>query len=138
MANAALVVEFCNKGLVEACSKLGVEYVCKTQDSVSMSTNSVALAAELEVIKQQLKKTTGLSKTTEIESYLSQSKSFLKILDVFYWNSNTSLPITLTQVGAALFSFPLFESIILVFLSCIMKISLSSDILVIWIDIWDS
>ena len=135
MTNAALAVEFCNKSLVEASSKLGIEYVCKTQDSVSMSTNSVTLAAELEVIKQQLKKTASLSETTEIESYLPQSKSFLKVLDISYQNSNTSLPITLAQVGAALFSFPLFENITLVFLSCIIKVSPSSNISVIWIDI---
>ena len=45
-------VQSCNKGLVEACSKLRVESVCKAWDGVSMSTNSVASAAELKVIKQ--------------------------------------------------------------------------------------
>ena len=30
VANTALIVEFCNKGLVEACSKLRIESVCKT------------------------------------------------------------------------------------------------------------
>jgi len=51
-----------------------------------MSTNFVASAAELDVIKQQLKKTTSISETTElepcIEPYLPQSKFFLKILDI--------------------------------------------------------
>ena len=51
VANIAPTVEFCNKGLVEACSKLRIEFVCKTWDSVSISINSVTLAAELEVIK---------------------------------------------------------------------------------------
>jgi len=35
-----------------------------------MFINSIALVAELKVIKQWLKKTTGLSKTTKIESCL--------------------------------------------------------------------
>jgi len=52
MANAGSVVESCNRGLVEAHSKLRVELVHKAWDGVSMSTNFVALAAELEVIKQ--------------------------------------------------------------------------------------
>jgi len=56
--------------------------VHKTWDSVSMSTNSVASAAELEVIKQWLKKTAGLSESAEVEPHLPQSKSFLKILSV--------------------------------------------------------
>jgi len=38
---------------------------------VSISTNSVALAAELEVIKQWLKKTSDFSKTIETEFCLS-------------------------------------------------------------------
>ena len=52
VANAALAVESCNKGLVSAHSKLRVESVRKAWDGVSMSTNSVVSVAELEVIKQ--------------------------------------------------------------------------------------
>jgi len=52
VANAATAVESCNRGLVEAHSKLRVESVHKAWDGISMSTNSVASAAELEVIKQ--------------------------------------------------------------------------------------
>ena len=51
VANAASAVESCNKGLVSARSKLRVESVCKAWDGVSMSTNSIASVAELEVIK---------------------------------------------------------------------------------------
>lgn len=90
---------------------------------MSMSINSVASVAELEVIKQQLKETASLSETTEIELYLLQSQFFLKVLDVSYRNSNTSLPIISVQMTAALSSSPLFESV-LTSLSYIMKASL--------------
>jgi len=49
-----------------------------------MSTNFVALAAELDVIKQWLKKVAGLAASTVVEPRLPQSKSFLKILGVPY------------------------------------------------------
>ena len=52
VANTVSVVEFCNKGLVSACSKLRFESVYKAWDGVSMFTNSVVSVAELEVIKQ--------------------------------------------------------------------------------------
>ena len=94
MANAAMTVESCNRGLVEARSKLRVESVCKAWDGVSISTNFVASAAELEVIKQWLKKVTGLNSTVVVKPHLPQSKSFLKILGVPYWGDNSSLPIT--------------------------------------------
>ena len=70
VANAASAVQSCNKGLVEARSKLRVESVHKAWDGVSMSTNSVVSAAELEVIKQWLKKTAGLGESTEVEPRL--------------------------------------------------------------------
>ena len=135
---AVSAVEFCNKSLVNVHSKLRVELVRKAWDGVSMSTHSVASAAELEVIKQWLKKTAGLGKVTEVEPCLPQSKLFLKILDVPYWDSKTSLPITPAQVAEALSSSPLFEGVILASMSHIMKASPSSDMSVIWIDIWDS
>ena len=138
VANAALTVESCNKGLVSACSKLRVESVYKAWDSVSISTNSVASVAELEVIKQWLKKTAGLGEVTEIKPHLPQSKSFLKVLGIPYWNFKISLSVTPTQVTEALSSSPLFEGIILISMPCIMKASPSFDMSVIWIDIWDS
>ena len=80
--------------VVEAHSKLRVESVRKAWDGISMSTNFVASAAELEVIKQWLKKVAGLAASTVVEPRLPQSKSFLKILGVPYWGNNSSLPIT--------------------------------------------
>jgi len=70
VANAATAVEFCNRGLVEAHFKLRVELVHKAWDGISMSTNFVASAAELEVMKQWLKKVAGLAASTVVEPCL--------------------------------------------------------------------
>jgi len=70
VANAATAVESCNRGLVEAHSKLRVELVRKAWDGISMSTNFVTSAAELEVIKQWLKKVAGLAVSTMVEPHL--------------------------------------------------------------------
>ena len=103
-----------------------------------MFTNSVASVVELEVIKQWLKKTAGFGESIKVEPCLSQSKSFLKILSVPYQDSKSSLPITPTQVDVALSNSSLFEGISLASMPRIMKTSSSSDMSVIWIDIWDS
>ena len=89
MANAASAVQSCNKGLVEARSKLRVESVRKAWDGVSMSTNSVASVAELEVIKQWLKKTArlGLRQARLNLSALTKSSSLLKPLLIFFKSS---------------------------------------------------
>ena len=103
-----------------------------------MSTNFVASTAELEVIKQWLKKVAGLAASTVVEPHLPQSKSFLKILGVPYWGNNSSLPITQAQVESVIANTPIFEGVVLASRPRIMKASPSSDMSVIWIDIWDS
>ena len=136
MANAT--VESCNRGLVEAHSKLRVKLVHKAQNGISISTTFIASAAELEVIKQWLKKVAGLAASTVVELCLPQSKSFLKILGVSYWGNNSLLPITQAQVKSVITNTPIFEGVVLTSCSCIMKAFPSSDMSVIWIDIWDS
>ena len=138
VANAASVVESCNRGLVDAHSKLRVESVHKAWDGVSMSTNFVTSVAELEVIKQWLKRGAGLNATTVVEPRLPQSKTFLKILGVLYWGNNASTPITQAQVEAVIANTPVFEGVVLASHPHIMKVSPSLDMSVIWIDIWDS
>ena len=78
-----------------------------------------------------MKKTTGLGEITEVEPRLPQSKSFLKVLGVFYWDSKTSLPVTPAQVAEVLSSSLLFEGVTLASMPCIMKASPSSDMSVI-------
>jgi len=138
VANAATAVESCNRGLVEAHSKLRVESVHKVWDGISMSTNFVASAAELDVIKQWLKKVAGLAASTVVESHLPWSKSFLKILGVSYWGNNSLLPITQAQVESVIANTSIFEGVVLASHPHIIKASPSSDMSVIWIDIWDS
>ena len=70
VANAATAVESCNRSLVETHSKLRVESVRKAWDGISMFTNFVASAAELEVIKQWLKKVASLAASTVVEPRL--------------------------------------------------------------------
>ena len=72
---------------------------------------------------------------TEVEPRLPQSKSFLKVLGIPYWDSKTSLPVTPAQVAEVLSSSPLFEGVTLASMPRIMKASPSSDMSVIWIDI---
>jgi len=100
-----------------------------------MSTNFVASAAELEVIKQWLKKVAGLTVSTVVEPCLPQFKSFLKILGVSYWGNNSLLPITQAQVKSVITNTPIFEGVVLASHPCIMKAFPSSDMSVIWIDI---
>ena len=58
-----------------------------------MSTNSVASAAELEVIKQWLKKTAGLSGSIEVESF------FFLVINLLHSTRSQSVADYLQQVA---------------------------------------
>jgi len=73
-----------------------------------------------------------------VEPRLLQFKFFLKILGVPYWNNNSLLPITQTQVESVIANTSVFEGIMLASCPCIIKVSPSLDPSVIWIDIWNS
>jgi len=59
-------------------------------------------------------------------------------LGVFYWGNNSLLSITQAQVESVIANTPIFEGVVLASRPCIMKAFPSSDMFVIWIDIWDS
>ena len=81
---------------------------------------------------------TPTAEVVVVEPRLPQSKSFLKILGVPYWGNNSSLSITQAQVESVIANTPIFEGVVLASHPYIMKASPSSDMSVIWIDIWDS
>jgi len=86
VANTVTAVKSCNRGLVEAHSKLRVELVRKAWDGISMSTNFVASAAKLKVIKQWLKKVAGSGAPTKAQVSLlatMQCKAAFWILSAF-------------------------------------------------------
>ena len=69
---------------------------------------------------------------------LLQFKSYLKILSIPYFIKKTNLPIISDIVENIIKSIYIFNNIVLASCSYIIKTSLKSDIVVIWIDIWDS
>jgi len=69
---------------------------------------------------------------------LSQSKSYLKILDILYFVENTNLLLTSDIIEKFIKTTHIFNDVVLASYSYIIKTSSKSDIAVIWIDIWDS
>ncbi|KAF5347025.1 hypothetical protein D9756_011012 [Leucocoprinus leucothites] len=130
--------EFCNRGLIAAQSKLRVESVRESYNGISIATSSVASSSDLDTIKSWLKKAWQLGDAIPIEPRLPQSKSFLKIVGVPYWVSNSSNPLSPAFVEQALGQSSLFENVILAARPRVMKSSPKSDTAVVWFDIWDS
>ena len=69
---------------------------------------------------------------------LSQSKSYLKILDILYFVENTNLLLTSNIIEKFIKTTHIFNDVVLASYLYIIKTSSKSDIAVIWIDIQDS
>ena len=68
---------------------------------------------------------------------LSQFKSYLKIISILYIIENTNILINADVVEEILKRNHIFNNIILVLRSHIIKVSPKSDMAIIWFDIWD-
>ena len=70
--------------------------------------------------------------------YLPQSKSYLKIIDIPYFpHGNSQDYLTSSNVEAIIKQNQIFDNITLVFKLQVIKVSPKSNMLIIWINIWN-
>jgi len=67
--------------------------------------------------------------------YLPQSKSYLKIIDILYLMENTNIFLNSSIVETILKNNHIFNSMVIISESCIIKVSPKSDMTIIWLDI---
>ena len=67
---------------------------------------------------------------------LSQSKSYLKIIDISYYPHNDLSKYLLSNdIKEIIKQNQIFDNIILVFKLCVIKVSLKSDMSIVWVNI---
>ena len=72
------------------------------------------------------------------DMWLPQSKSYLKILSILYIMKGTNMLINSEVMKMFIKSTYIFDNINIVSKLCIIKVSPKSNMVIIWIDIWDS
>jgi len=82
-------------------------------------------------MEKYFKRLKDINVDKNITPCLLQSKSYLKILEVFYYRNNSSMPITNFQVKEILSQLDMFNDITLASCSQVVKASPKSDIAVI-------
>ena len=92
---------------------------------------------DLQIIKNYIKNAKYIiAEEVEILQLL-QSKLYLKIISIPYLWENTNTSITSEVVKDILKKNHIFDNIMLALRLWIIKVSLKSDMAIIWIDIWD-
>jgi len=82
-------------------------------------------------MEKYFKRLKDINVDKNITPCLLQSKSYLKILGVFYYRNNSSMPITNFQVKEILSQLDMFNDITLASCSQVVKVSPKSDIAII-------
>jgi len=117
--------------------KIMADIICIEDKGIIISTNNIASSSDLQEIEKYVKSL--LSNDSDQISFpkLPQSKSYLKIVGILYINKQSNLCISLEDIEKILKNNHIFNNIVLAFRPRIIKVSLKSDMAIIWINIWD-
>jgi len=138
LQTADIHVNALNRQLKNVKSDITIDYICPSWNGIILTTNKVARASNLMVLEKYLKNLENINHDDNLVPCLPQSKSYLKILGVLYYGNNASNPISAIQVEEILSYNTMFSDITLAAYPRVVRASPSSDMAIIWVDIWDS
>jgi len=101
-------------------------------------TNNISLGSNLQKIKKYVKSSLSSNIDKVLLAQLPQSKSYLKIVGIFFNSEKTNSCILSDEIENVLKNNHLFNNIVLASKSCVIKVTPKSDIAIVWIDIWDT
>lgn len=105
------------------------------QHGIVITTNKVASLLDLQTIERYVKNTNHINSDAIKMSYLSQLKSYLKIIDVSYLMENTNTPINSSVIETILKNNYIFNNVLIVLKPHVIKMSSKLDMAIVWLDI---
>ena len=106
-------------------------FICTNSKEIIVTTNKITTLLDLKVVEKYMKKLNDVDTSNVISSRLPQSKSYLKILDIFYLIENTNFPITANIIKRVIQTSYIFNNTVLVSHSHIIKALPKSNIAVV-------
>jgi len=127
-----------NRLLRNTKSDVAVDFIRSDSIGIVIVTNKVASLSNLQIISQYIKKSEDINELQVEEPHLSQSKSYLKIIGIhFFLNGKTQDCLNASDVETILKQNQIFDDIKLASRPRVIKVSPKSDMLIVWINIWD-
>ena len=115
-----------------------VDFIQSDASSVTVITNKVTVQSDLYIIENYIKMIDDIDSINIDTSHLPQSKFYLKIIGIPYFlYNNLNKCLTPNDVENIIKQNQIFDNVVLVLKPCIIKVSPKSNMLIIWIDIWD-
>ena len=106
-------------------------FVCSDQAGITIAMNKVTSSLDLQTIENYVKNMNYIEADSVEVLWLSQSKSYLKIIGILYFAENTNTPITADVVEAIIKKNHIFNNIALASRSWVIKVSPKSDMAII-------
>ena len=126
-----------NHALRNIKSEIMADFICVKNKDIIISTNNVASPSDLQEIEKYVKSLLANDSDQISSPRLPQSKSYLKIVSILYVNKQSNSHISLEDIKKILKNNHIFNNIVLASRLRIIKVSLKSDMAIIWINIWD-
>ena len=107
------------------------DYICADSKEIIIATNKIAFSSDLQAIEKYVKNTSSIEANQVQSARLSQSESYLKIIDIPYLSEATNTCIILDNVERISKNNHIFNNVILVLKPRIIKVSPKLDIVII-------
>ena len=138
MRNSSLYVSNINQALKNAKSEVLVDFIHLDIANVTVITNKVVVQSDLYIIENYIKKADNINTINIDVSHSSQLKSYLKIIGILYFpHDSFNEHLISNDVEDIIKQNQILNNIVLTLKPQVIKVSSKSDIVIIWIDIWD-
>ena len=114
------------------------DFICADNKGVIITTNNIASNSDLQEIEKYIKNSLSDNKDSIASARLPQSKSYLKIVGIPYFVDNSNTCISSENIEHILKNNHIFNNIVLTSKLCIIKVSPKSNMVIVWIDIWNT
>ena len=138
MKNSSLHVANINRSLRNAKTDVLVDYIRSDNTGISVVVNKVAQQLDMSIIDNYIKNSNDINSLQVEDACLPMSKSYLKIIGIpYYPHSNPQEKLTSNDIENILKQNHIFDNVSLASKPRVIKVSLKSDMALVWIDIWD-
>jgi len=135
MSSSSKHIANINKVLKNIKSNILADFTWSDHQGLIVTTNKIVSLSDLSVIENYIKNIDVITTKNIMPLCLSQSKLYFKIINISYIMENTNMPINSSIVESIIKNTYIFNDVLLVSKPWVIKMSLKSDMTIIWVDI---
>jgi len=135
LANLLVYIVNINSALRNIKSNIITNFIHNDYRGLIITTNNITSSLDLSIIKKYVKNIDIIQPKSISFSHLLQSKFYLKILDISYFNKISKTPTNSSSFKQVIQSMHIFNNICLALKPHVIKKSPKSNMAVVWIDI---